>query len=92
VNILDEANKIINERSEEKERQYGDMFECMETMRNIFNAQTKLDLTTEHMYIAMVAMKLARQSYAHKEDNLLDSVAYLGSLNDYIENKKTLKK
>jgi hypothetical protein len=40
------------------------------------------------MNSAMVALKLSRQSYTHKEDNLLDAVAYLGSLNNYISNKK----
>ena len=35
----------------------------------------------------MVALKLSRESYNHKEDNLLDAVAYLGSYNNYLNNK-----
>ena len=31
---------------------------------------------------SMVALKLSRESYNHKEDNLLDAVAYLGALNN----------
>ncbi len=38
----------------------------------------------------MVALKLSRHSYSYKEDNLLDAAAYIGSLNNYIEN--SLKK
>ena len=39
------------------------------------------------MHICMVALKLSRQSYKHKEDNLLDAIAYLAALNEYNENK-----
>ena len=34
----------------------------------------------------MIALKLSRQAYNHKEDNLLDCVAYMASLNDYQNN------
>ena len=34
MNILDQANKIINERSEEKERQYGPFEEGMRSRTN----------------------------------------------------------
>jgi hypothetical protein len=39
------------------------------------------------MYLAMVALKLSRESYNHKSDNLLDAIAYLQGLENY-ENKK----
>jgi len=45
------------------------------------------DTTAEDMYKYMIALKLSRESYTHKEDNLLDAVAYIGALNNY-ENKK----
>ena len=82
-NILERANAIINERSEEKEREYGPMSQTMEHMRDIFNSITGEDLSTQDMYMAMVAMKLARERYKHKQDNLLDAVAYLGGLDNY---------
>ena len=88
MNILEKANEIVNLRSEEKERQYGPFEDCMEDMRNIFNAMTGLRCTTKHMYIAMLAMKFAREKHAYKEDNLLDAVAYLGSLNNYEQNRR----
>lgn len=88
ANILKRADEIIHERSEEKERMYGPMFECMERAANIYNAMQlspEKHITVEDMYKAMVAMKLAREAYHHKEDNLLDAVAYMGSWNDYME-------
>jgi len=39
------------------------------------------------MYKALIALKLSRESFNHKEDNLLDAVAYIGALNNYINNK-----
>ena len=84
-NILEQADQIVNHRSEEKERQYGPFEESMERMKNIFNAMTGLNLKTEHMYQAMIALKLSRERYNHKEDNLLDAVAYMGAMNNYLE-------
>jgi hypothetical protein len=87
MNILEEANKIINLRSEEKERMYGPFEEGMERAAMIASGATGKDITAKDMYICMVALKLSRESYSHKTDNLLDAVAYIGSLNNY-ENLK----
>ena len=85
-NILKRADDIVNNRSEEKERQYGPFYVCMERATAIFNQMSapNRQLTPVDMYKAMIAMKLAREAFSHKEDNLLDAVAYMGSMNDYI--------
>jgi hypothetical protein len=88
MNILQEADKIINQRSEEKERQYGPFSEGMERAAMIMSGATGKHITASDMYMALVALKLSRQSYNHKEDNLLDAVAYLGGLNNYEEENK----
>ena len=84
-NILKQADKIVNERSEEKERQYGPFSEGMERAAQIFNGMTGLEITGTEMFKALIAIKLSRESYAHKEDNLLDAAAYIGGLNNYLE-------
>lgn len=85
-NILDQANKIVNERSEEKERMYGPFIESMIKATAIFNniAPHGRHMEVEDMYFAMIALKLSRESYSHKEDNLLDATAYMGALNNYL--------
>ena len=88
MNILEEADQIINVRSEEKERMYGPFEEGMERAAMIASGCTGKDITAKDMYMCMVALKLSRESYTHKEDNLLDAVAYIGSLNNYENNKK----
>lgn len=88
MNILKKANEIVNDRSEEKERQYGPFSIGMDRAAMIFNGMTGKDLTAEDMFKVLVALKLSRESFNHKEDNLLDATAYLGALNNYIEEKK----
>lgn len=86
MNILKKADEIVNQRSEEKERMYGPFAESMEKAANIYNAISPKDeqITIAGMYRAMVALKLSREAYAHKEDNLLDAVAYLGAMNNFL--------
>lgn len=86
--ILKEADEIINNRSEEKERQYGPFSEGMDRAASIFNGMTGLNVTGREMYMALIALKFSRESYNHKRDNLLDAVAYIGALDNYINEKK----
>ena len=64
---------------------YGPFNEGMERAAMIASGATGKTITPQDMYMCLVALKLSRQSYNHKEDNLLDAVAYLGSLNNYNE-------
>jgi len=83
-NILEQANNIINNRSEEKERQYGPMGKGFERAAMIASGMSGKEWTAHDMFIAMVALKFSRQSYNFKEDNLLDAVAYIGAWQNYI--------
>jgi superfamily I DNA and/or RNA helicase len=83
MNILEKANEIVNDRSEEKEREYGPFEDGMECAAKIASLLCDKYISTGDMYLCMVALKLSRESYKHKEDNLLDAVAYLGSLNNW---------
>jgi hypothetical protein len=87
-NILIDAHKIVYERSEEKARQYGPFSEGMQRAAQILNGMTGLNLDAEIMYKALIALKLSRESYNHKEDNLLDAVAYMSSMNDFLNQNK----
>ena len=88
--IFLEAEEIVNNRSEEKERQYGPFTEGMQRAAKIASAATGKNITTSDMYMMLVALKLSRQSYNHKKDNLLDAIAYLGALDNYHDEKDQL--
>lgn len=77
------AHEIVNERGEEKDRLYGPFSEGMDRAAAIFTASTGIKIEGKHMYLAMVALKLSRQSYNHKTDNILDAIAYLQGLENY---------
>ncbi len=85
MNILNEANKIINERSEEKERQYGPIGEGLERAALIASGMTGKDFTADDIFAALIALKFSRHSYNYKEDNFLDAAAYLGAWNNHIQ-------
>lgn len=87
MNILDQANKIVNERSQEKEREYGPFDQSMDNAAKILSGMVSSNVDTLFMYKAMIALKLSRESFSHKEDNLLDAAAYIGAMNNYINNK-----
>lgn len=87
-NILKEAHKIVYERTEEKSRQYGPFEEGMQRAAQILNGMTGLNVDATLMYKALIALKLSRESYNHKEDNLLDAVAYMSSMNDFLNQNK----
>ena len=88
MNILEKANEIVNQRSEEKERMYGPFSEGMERAAMIFNGMTGLNIKPCDMFKALVALKLSRESFNHKEDNLLDAIAYLGAMYNYLNEKE----
>jgi hypothetical protein len=87
MNILEKANEIVNLRKEEKERQYGPFEKGMEKASKIASECIGKDITTKDMYLILVALKLSRESYNHKEDNLLDAIAYIASMNNYLNLK-----
>ena len=86
MNILLKANEIVFERNEEKERMYGPFQEGMQEAAKIASLLSRKDINAVDMYNCMIALKLSRQAYNHKEDNLLDCVGYIASLNDYQNN------
>ncbi len=87
MNIFKEAEEIILKRSEEQERQYGDIDESMKKAAEIASIMTGNHVSVKDMYLYMVALKLSRESHKHKHDNLLDAIAYLGALDNYLNKK-----
>ena len=85
--ILKRADEVVNNRSEEKERRYGPFSEGMERAAKIASGMTGKDFNAKDIYAALIALKLSRHSYNYREDNLLDAVAYLGGLDNYIKEK-----
>lgn len=86
-NILKQADAIVNKRSQEKERMYGPFSESMEKAAAMYNLMVPEEkaIEAEDVFKVLIVLKLSRESFAHKEDNLLDAVAYIGALNNFLE-------
>jgi hypothetical protein len=86
--ILEEAKEIVVDRKDEDNRQYGEFNVGMKRAALIFAGMTGREIDVKDMYAALIALKLSRQSFNHKRDNLLDACGYLQGLDDY-HNKVT---
>lgn len=83
MNILQQANQIVNVNTDKKE-QYGSYHECNQRIADIMSVLCNKKVTVEDVYKLELAMKLAREVQNHKEENLLDACAYVGALNNEI--------
>jgi hypothetical protein len=88
MNILEQANNIVNNRSEEQDRTYGDFDLSMERMSAIATVICNKNITPEDCFKIMMALKLSREAHTHKVDNMLDLAAYAQGLVSYIKNNK----
>ena len=91
MNILEKANEIVNQRSEEKEREYGPFSEGIERAAKVASGMTGREWTAHDIFVSLIALKFSRQSYNFKDDNLLDAVAYIGAWQNYINSKEKNK-
>lgn len=84
--ILEEADKIIEG---EKRDEYGSTQESFNAIANIWNGilrtgKSGITITPQDVALMMIGLKLYREGYKHKIDNLVDIVGYtkcLGHLN-----------
>lgn len=83
MTLLERAHSILHLRSEEKDREYGTFSESVERTAKIATLMGSKEITTDDVYNVLIAMKLARESHAHKEDNILDAVVYLAQKNEH---------
>lgn len=85
MNILTKADEIVNQDTERR-KMYGTYAQCNKRIADIMSVLTNKEITTEDVFKLELAMKLSREINCHKEENLLDSVAYIAALNDYLNN------
>lgn len=87
MNILQEANSIIFEKSEEKERQYGPINNSLGKAARVATELCNKEITTEDMYKCLIALKISRMAYNKKRDTYVDAAAYIGALFNYLNNE-----
>ena len=76
--ILSEADEIVNGS---RQSDYGDANESFSRIATIASVMTGKELSPEDCCAAMMAVKLVRESFNHKRDNLVDLCGYAELMN-----------
>lgn len=71
---LSEAERIVNG---DRQADYSDPVANFNRIAYIASAIMAKDITAEECCIVMIAVKLAREEYKHKRDNLVDLAGYV---------------
>ena len=82
--ILSEAEEIVNGS---RHSDYGDAKESFSRVATIANVMTGKELSPEDCCAVLMAVKLVRESFAHKRDNLVDLCGYAHIMNELNENE-----
>ena len=82
--ILSEAERIVNG---DRQADYSDPVENFKHIAAIASAIRKKELTAEDCCVVLMAVKLARESYKHKRDNMVDLSGYTEILYRIKENE-----
>lgn len=80
--ILSEAEEIVNGS---RQSDYGDAKESFSRVATIASVMTGKELAPEDCCAVLMAVKLVRESFKHKRDNLVDLCGYAELLNQLKE-------
>ena len=82
--ILLKADALVNG---DRQADYADPRECHERAAHIATGMIGKDLTAIEVVRVLIAVKLARQAYRYKEDNLIDACGYLEIENRIVQSQ-----
>lgn len=83
--ILSEAEEIVNGI---RHSDYGDPVESFERIAKTASMIAGRDLSPNECCAVMMAVKLVRESFNHKRDNLVDLCGYAHIMNEIVESEK----
>ena len=83
MDILQEAHKIVFDRKGHQAQTYGSFNECNRRVAALASVMCNKEITERDMFLILMALKLGREAFQHREDNLLDLVAYTAALNNW---------
>ena len=82
---LREADKIVNHRRDERDREYGGFSKGMVKTAKIATELCGKEITPEDTYKVLMALKLSRLAHSIKFDSLVDLIGYTEGLWNYLE-------
>jgi len=84
-NILEEANGLVYG---DRAADYGSVLDNFTTTAALWSPILKITVTAEQVALCMVQVKVARQIYKPKRDNLVDGAGYFACLEIMQEEQK----
>lgn len=87
--LIDEAVRLVNT---DRQKTYDHPFDNFSRIGLIWSAILDKEITPEQVALCMVGVKLAREAYAPKDDNIIDGVGYFLTLAKVREARKTGKR
>ena len=87
--ILAEAEDIVNGN---RQSDYGDAAYNFHRIANIVNSMyPQLNINAQQCCAVLMAVKLIREGFRHKRDNLVDLCGYARIMNEIVESEKEKK-
>lgn len=83
--ILQEADELING---DRNYAYDHPLDNFNRIKKGWEVIFGIDITEEQVGLAMAWVKIARESYRHKRDNLTDGAGYLGTIEMVIKERE----
>jgi hypothetical protein len=84
-NILQEADDLING---DRNHAYDHPLDNFNRIKKGWEVIFGIEITEEQIGLAMAWVKIARESYKHKRDNLTDGAGYLGTIEMVIDERE----
>lgn len=75
--INEEAERLING---DRNKTYDHPFDNFNRIAKIWSVIFDIEVTPEQVGLAMVGVKIAREAYKPKRDNLVDGAGYFGTI------------
>ncbi|MEI6580836.1 MAG: DUF6378 domain-containing protein [bacterium] len=83
--ILEEAEQIING---DRRSAYGSVEKSFRQSAKIWSGILDTNISPQQVALCMIGLKLQRESYSHKRDNLVDIIGYT-LLNEKLNDKSS---
>lgn len=84
-NIFDEANQLVNV---ERNNDYDHPLDNFRRIKQGWEVIFGFKISEEQVGLAMAWVKIAREAYKHKRDNLVDGAGYLGTIDMVITERE----
>jgi hypothetical protein len=72
--VLEEADRLTRG---DRQDSYGDARKSLERIAVLWGAILDVEVTARQVALCMIALKISRESNAHKRDNWVDIVGYV---------------